>query len=863
MTVAGQTEEVTVIAEAPLIDVKDSGVGEIVTADADREPAPERAAVRRTWRRWCPGVSLGFHTDPTKSTQFAPQVAGGGGRNINYLIDGGDNNDDTVGGLVQNFPLDSIGEFNFETQRFRADTGRANGGTHQGRHQERHQRVPGSVFELFRDKSLNAQDRDREAATSVDKGDYKQAPVRSAAWAARSSRTRPTSSSSFERIAAGHAAVGEHAGALSRTRTASSTCPTGRTWSWARSRTSSAPTTTCPSATASTTTTRSTGPARRRRPRAGAISKNTFHSANANLNSVLGSGKLNEFTFQFSYFQNQIVENSNLPYGDLSPTACTVGQIDQHPADHRAAQVPVPRRLHLEQGAARVQGGGELHLRARRSTSRSPPASRRSSRTSPTAAPRRSRTSRTTAPSAAPGAAARPRSRTTSTRFYLQDAWRVNDKLTLDLGVRYDLVTGFAFDQDKNIIFAELQAAAQRGRVPARRAALPLPGLRGLRPGAEGGHEQHLAAGRLHLRRQGRRPASSSAAASAATTTSPTPTRTSCSRWSAPSRPSARSTRTTTRAGIRNTDGTLYQVGQPLPPNQLTQRHRADAQPRRLAAHQAALHRPGQPRLLEDARQRLRDRGRRRATPTARTSALRPNLNRRINGGARRFAGHPAHDVGDRNFRVDISEGRSHYKGHHLRPQEALGRQAAAPDLVHAVRDHVRRPASAPPTSSANTTSSTSSTPSGTQEARPARTPGTGSRAAAVWTPGLGLHVAPVFRYKSAKTPYNVITGRRRQPRRHQPRPARRAWRHVNSAPRRRLQAVRPAACPRSSGSASRARLELIAEVFNVFNAKNPGAFVGQHGGEQLRPADGVRGRLPARRAAAGPARHPLRVLAG
>jgi len=51
-----------------------------------------------------PGVSLGFHTDPTKSTQFAPQVNGGGGRNINYLIDGGDNNDDTVGGLVQGLP---------------------------------------------------------------------------------------------------------------------------------------------------------------------------------------------------------------------------------------------------------------------------------------------------------------------------------------------------------------------------------------------------------------------------------------------------------------------------------------------------------------------------------------------------------------------------------------------------------------------------------------------------------------------------------------------------------------------------------------------------------------------------------------
>ena len=120
-----------------------------------------------------PGVSLGFHTDPTKSTQFAPQVAGGGGRNINYLIDGGDNNDDTVGGLVQNFPLDSIGEFNFETQRFRADTGRANGGTIKVVTKSGTNDLRGSVFEYFRDKSLNAQDGVREARRQPEKGEYR------------------------------------------------------------------------------------------------------------------------------------------------------------------------------------------------------------------------------------------------------------------------------------------------------------------------------------------------------------------------------------------------------------------------------------------------------------------------------------------------------------------------------------------------------------------------------------------------------------------------------------------------------------------------------------------------------------------
>src|SRR5436190_1758788 len=121
-----------------------------------RTPRQASRARRRRTRAAC-SASLGFHTDPTKSTQFAPQVNGGGGRNINYLIDGGDNNDDTVGGLVQNFPLDSVGEFNFQTLRFRADTGRANGGTLKVVTKSGTNDLKGSAFEYFRDKSLNTQ----------------------------------------------------------------------------------------------------------------------------------------------------------------------------------------------------------------------------------------------------------------------------------------------------------------------------------------------------------------------------------------------------------------------------------------------------------------------------------------------------------------------------------------------------------------------------------------------------------------------------------------------------------------------------------------------------------------------------------
>ena len=61
--------------------------------------------------------------------------------------------------------------------------------------------------------------------------------------------------------------------------------------------------------------------------------------------------------------------------------------------------------------------------------------------------------------------------------FYLQDGWRVTDKLTLDLGVRYDYVTGFAFDQEGNLIYRELQAAGPARRLHLGGLPCPCPGF--------------------------------------------------------------------------------------------------------------------------------------------------------------------------------------------------------------------------------------------------------------------------------------------------------------------------------------------------------------------------------------------------
>jgi hypothetical protein len=68
-------------------------------------------------------------SDPTKARITAVSFGGSSGLNVDLAVDGGDNNDDYIGGFLQNYSPESIQEFAVRTAQFDADTSRTNGGS--------------------------------------------------------------------------------------------------------------------------------------------------------------------------------------------------------------------------------------------------------------------------------------------------------------------------------------------------------------------------------------------------------------------------------------------------------------------------------------------------------------------------------------------------------------------------------------------------------------------------------------------------------------------------------------------------------------------------------------------------------------
>jgi len=95
-------------------------------------------------------------SDPTKARITAVSFGGSSGLNVDLSVDGGNNNDDYIGGFLQNYSPEAMQEFVVRTAQFGADTPNTNGGSMIISTKRGNDDWHGSLSYYYRGRDLNA-----------------------------------------------------------------------------------------------------------------------------------------------------------------------------------------------------------------------------------------------------------------------------------------------------------------------------------------------------------------------------------------------------------------------------------------------------------------------------------------------------------------------------------------------------------------------------------------------------------------------------------------------------------------------------------------------------------------------------------